>query len=202
MNKTDIIMDFWKQQLPPIFKRQGKECYLDPIRDKLIYITPEETVRQQVLAYLINELEVPKDMILVEEHLSHYNIDSKRRVDIVINVPLNETELVAMAVIECKAPDIVLGEEVEKQLDDYIQLLGCDYAVMTNGYESFCYHYSEEEENYRRIASLPTYEDMIKGKYVLLDPIEQPPRMAFEDISKLMCESTRCTLTSRTLWSA
>ena len=105
MNKLDAIMDFSKQSLPPVFKRQGKECYLDPIRDKLIYITPEETVRQWVLAYLINELHVPKDMILVEEHLSHYNIDSKRRVDIVINAPLNETELVALAVIECKAPE-------------------------------------------------------------------------------------------------
>ena len=100
MNKLDAIMDFSKQSLPPIFKRQGKDCYLDPIRDKLIYITPEETVRQRVLAYLINELHVPKDMILVEEHLSHYNIDSKRRVDIVINAQLNETELVALAVIE------------------------------------------------------------------------------------------------------
>ena len=192
MNKLDAIMDFSKQPLPPVFKRQGKECYLDPIRDKLIYITPEETVRQRVLAYLINELHVPKDMILVEEHLSHYNIDSKRRVDIVINAPLNETELVALAVIECKAPDIGLGEDVEKQLDDYIQLLGCDYAVMTNGYDSFCYHYSDEDENYRRIASLPTYDDMIKGKYVLLDPIEQPPRIAFEDISDLMRENPFC----------
>lgn len=32
--------------LPPTYSRQGKECYLDPIRKKLIYITPEETVRQ------------------------------------------------------------------------------------------------------------------------------------------------------------
>lgn len=34
-------------RLPPIYKRLGKECYLDPIRKKLIYITPEETVRQE-----------------------------------------------------------------------------------------------------------------------------------------------------------
>ena len=191
MNKT-YIMNFCDQPLPPIFKRQGKECYLDPVRGKLIFITPEETVRQQVLAYLMNELHVPKDMILVEEHLSHYNISSRRRVDIVINAPISETELVALAVIECKAPDIGLGEEVEKQLDDYIQLLGCDYAVMTNGYESFCYHYSEGEENYKRIASLPTYKDMISGKYDLLEPVEQPPRIAFENISKLMSENPFC----------
>ena len=44
------------QSLPAIYKRQGKECYLDPVRQKLIYITPEETVRQRMIAYLINEL--------------------------------------------------------------------------------------------------------------------------------------------------
>lgn len=29
-------------KLPPIYHRNGKDCYLDPIRQKLIYITPEE----------------------------------------------------------------------------------------------------------------------------------------------------------------
>lgn len=187
-----MINKISKMKLPPIYKRNGKECYLDPIRQKLIYITPEETVRQRVIAYLLNELHVPQDYIFVEEHLSHYNIASKRRVDIVVNVPISETEMVALAVIECKALDVGLGDQVEKQLDDYIQLLGCDYAVMTNGNESFCYHYDKDKEAYSRIESLPTFENMVKGEYVLLDPIEQPPRIAFEDISKLMSENPYC----------
>ena len=29
-------------KLPPIYHRNGKDCYLDPIRQKLIYITPVE----------------------------------------------------------------------------------------------------------------------------------------------------------------
>ena len=32
--------------LPPVYTRNNKKCYLDPIRKKLIYITPEETIRQ------------------------------------------------------------------------------------------------------------------------------------------------------------
>ena len=52
-----VIEDLLKNvELPAIYKRQGKECYLDPVRQKLIYITPEETVRQRMIAYLINEL--------------------------------------------------------------------------------------------------------------------------------------------------
>ena len=78
-------IEFEKQKLPKIYERQGKDCYLDPIREKLIFITPEETVRQQVISYLLNVLKVPKNMIDVEIHLSHYGVKSKRRVDILIN---------------------------------------------------------------------------------------------------------------------
>ena len=53
VNKTFVSImealgynDLSKAQLPPIYKRDGRDCYLDPIRQKLIFITPEETVRQ------------------------------------------------------------------------------------------------------------------------------------------------------------
>lgn len=62
------------QSLPQIYKRRGKDCYLDPVRQKLIYVTPEETVRQRIISYLINEIEVPKESIFVEKHLSHYHV--------------------------------------------------------------------------------------------------------------------------------
>lgn len=73
------------QALPAVYKRHGKECYLDPVRQKLIYVTPEETVRQQMIAYLINEIRVPENAILVEEHLSHYHIQSRKRADIIVH---------------------------------------------------------------------------------------------------------------------
>ena len=55
--------DFDKLRLPKIYKRNGRDCYLDPIRKKLIYVTPEETVRQRVISYLIDELKVPPEDI-------------------------------------------------------------------------------------------------------------------------------------------
>ena len=87
---VNSVIDFSKQQLPKIYKRQNKKCYLDPIREKLIFITPEETVRQQVISYLLNVLNVPAKMIDVEVHLSHYGIKSRRRVDILINKYLSQ----------------------------------------------------------------------------------------------------------------
>ncbi len=81
--------DFRKAPLSAIYKRCGRDCYLDEIRKKLIYITPEEEVRQKVISYLIHDLEVPSEMISVERHLTHYGIDSSKRADIVVN-QLNE----------------------------------------------------------------------------------------------------------------
>ena len=51
-----MYIDLSKQPLPKIYTRKGRECYLDPIRKKLIYITPEETVRQQVISHLLYDL--------------------------------------------------------------------------------------------------------------------------------------------------
>ena len=39
-----MSMNIKRSKLPPVYKRNGKKCYLDPIRKRLIYITPEETV--------------------------------------------------------------------------------------------------------------------------------------------------------------
>ena len=52
--------------LPPVYKDSGKEYYLDPIRQKLILKTPEETIRQKILQYLLADKKVPKDMIQFE----------------------------------------------------------------------------------------------------------------------------------------
>ena len=80
-----MYIDLSSQPLPKIYSRKGKDCYLDPIRKKLIFITPEETVRQRVISYLLNDLKVPIEMISVEQHLSHYGIKSSLRADILIN---------------------------------------------------------------------------------------------------------------------
>lgn len=145
----DNHIDFSKQQLPKKFKRQGKNCYLDPIREKLIFITPEETVRQQVISYLLNVLNVPAKMLDVEVHLSHYGIKSRHRADILINKYNEETKaLESLCVIECKAPEIMLGENVQNQMMDYCDELCCDYCMITNGYDIQCFHYDINTNSY------------------------------------------------------
>lgn len=181
-----MYIDLSKQSMPKIFVRNGKKCYLDPIRKKLIYITPEETVRQQVISYLLNDLKVPKEMISVEDHLSHYGIKSSLRADILIKCFTEAGELIPIAVIECKAPGIGLGEKTANQMLEYSDLLGCDYAMMINGEEYFCYYYSEHEDRYIQINNLPIYKDMLADKFMAFDPGEFPDRITYDKISKYL----------------
>lgn len=184
-----MSFDFDKAVLPPIFKRCGKDCYLDGIRQKLIYITPEEEVRQKVISYLIQVLEVPKEMIAVEKHFSHYDLESSKRADIIIHRFDENRILRPFAVIECKAPGVYLDNKAVDQIMDYCNLIGCEYGLVVNGLDFLCYKYVEEENNYFRIESLPKYYEMLKGIHTKWDIGELPPRIPFDKIEDFLKES-------------
>lgn len=181
----DLEVSISTQPLPPVFERQGRRCYLDPVRKKLIYITPEETVRQQVLSFLMKRLKVPVKMIREEEPLVHYGIESRGRADLLIDkYDPEKNELHPLCVIECKARHIMLDENVHRQMIGYCDALGCDYGMVTNGEETFCYHFNQETNEYDSIENLPDYFNLIKGEYVKI-PDEAPlPRLRHDEIEK------------------
>ena len=170
------------QKLPKVYKRDGKDCYLDPIRKKLVNITPEETIRQKLISFLLHSLNVPENMILVEEHLSHFGIQSNRRADIIVLKPDDKT----LAVIECKAPGVFLDDKACDQIVDYCNLIEADYGLLTNGmwYKSF--RYDEPSNSYQAIEELPTYNEMISGEYKVYDTGELPERINFENIESFL----------------
>lgn len=174
--------------LPQIFLKNGKECYLDPIRKKLIYITPEETVRQHIISYLQKELKVPAPAIDVEQHLSHYGISTKRRADIVIHKTNEEGDLFPIAIIECKAPDVSLDEKSREQVLDYCDLTGADYALITNGVEQICFKYDDVKKQYIPIEDIPVYQDILSDKYNELDIGELPKRIEFNKLEQYLQE--------------
>lgn len=172
-----------KIKLPPIYKRNGKDCYLDPIRKKLIYITPEETVRQMVISYLINVLEVPADLIVVEEHLSHYGINTNKRADIIIHTIDKGNNQRPIAVIECKAPNVYLDVKAQDQMLEYCDMLEADYAMMVNTVDKEqCFVYDYEKKSYVVIDELPCYKNMCDGNFDELDVFELPPRIKFSEL--------------------
>ena len=179
------MQTFDNQRLPKKYKRNGKECYLDPIRQRLIYVTPEETVRQHVVSYLLDELKVPANMIRVEEHLSHYGLKTKNRADIIIEKYVAKNDVIEpLVVIECKAPSVMLSDNVVSQMVGYANDLNCPFCMMTNGTDVECFYYSEEQCRYIAVRELPAYASMVKEEFVELPETELFRRLTLKEIDE------------------
>ena len=188
MNLGLNVMDFFEEleriPKPTLYQRQGKECYLDPYREKLIPATPEETVRQKVLIWLENELNVPHDVILVEMLLSKCGLNSKDRADIVISRFGEEGLLYPVAIVECKANTVQISNNTIEQCCRYTDALGIDYAFVTNGVEMLAFHYNEKDDQYIQLAAVPTYQQMLDGKTNDYVPMEPPKRLSMSEMQQ------------------
>lgn len=177
----DKIFDM---ELPKTYFRNSRECFLDPYRQKLIIKTPEEVVRQRIAAYFVNNLGVPMDKIRLEEHLSHFGLSSKDRVDIVI-LKYNETDGLnyPLAIVECKAETVELVDTVAYQAKRYADALGCDYIFATNGIEIIVYKYVESANEYRPLNVIPTYKEMLGNDVLFLEKAPAPTRTQLDKLS-------------------
>jgi hypothetical protein len=146
----------------PIFIRNGHEVYLDPIRNKFIPKTKEEEVRQRFINFLNKKIGVPLNMIEVEVPMSHFVKGKRGRADIVIYA-LNKKENVKYPVIivECKAWDFILIDDVFNQVYQYEDILSANTIMVTNGSELFIESWNEESEKYLRLQTIPSYMDLV-----------------------------------------
>lgn len=86
--------------------------------------------------------------------------------------------------MECKAPDAYLDEKAHEQVFDYCDALGADFAIVTNGYEIFCYRYSKDKDIYEELESVPTYQEILNGMGKITVYDELPDRIPFEKIEE------------------
>lgn len=180
----DIYEEISKVKLPYTYVRNSKECFLDPYRKKLIIKTPEEVVRQRIASYFEHKLGVPKERILLEEHLAHFGLPSKDRADILI-MEHNEKDNLnyPLAVIECKAEEISIVDSVLYQAKRYADALECTYIFVTNGIEILAYKYFEDTNEYKLLSKIPTYKEMLGNNGFVLENTPIPPRTPFDKLS-------------------
>lgn len=177
-------MDIEKVIMPSTYMRNGKEHVLDPIRQRLILITPEEVVRQKVIQCLMHELNVPREMLRVEEPLVHYGLKTKLRADIVIEYfDEKDSAFKPVAIVETKAPNVALGTREFEQVQQYADMLGCNYIMLANGSDFMSYFYSVDKNQYVPIKTLPQYRDMLAEKYQPLAPMEPYKRCPYDELT-------------------
>ena len=160
-------------ELPAVYEREGKKCYYDPYRKKLIEITPEETVRQRVAAMFEKVYKVPRDMIFLEVPMSYYAKGFSGRADIIIHALEEESKSsYPILVIECKNEKVFLTDLVAEQAGRYCDIIDGKYIAITNGLEMEFAVYNEKTNSYVFLDKVLSYVQMV-GEEVLIPKLEE-----------------------------
>lgn len=107
-------------------EEDGTTFIKDILRKKWLQLTPEEWVRQHFITHLLEDLSYPASSIAVEKKVEINGMS--KRFDILVYHRGNPAML-----IECKAPEVALTEEVFHQACRYNHVLKAPIAILTNG---------------------------------------------------------------------
>ena len=110
-------------------RSEGEKLFIfDAIRKSWLLLTEEEWVRQNFMNYLVNGLKYPSSLIAVEKEIQ-LNVLKKR-----FDVLVYDNHHKPWMIIECKAPEVSLNEDVLQQVLRYNMSVPVDFIVITNGH--------------------------------------------------------------------
>ena len=126
----------------------------DPIRKKLVALTPEERVRQALLQHLLRNLAYPADLIQVEGSIMVGRLS--KRCDIVVY----SRQFQPLMIVECKQPEVAISQKVLDQVCRYNLALHVPYLLLTNGNNSLMLRVSEAEPHLTMLPAIPRYDEL------------------------------------------
>ena len=152
---TMISLNLPKAELKIKWEDGGLKVF-DALRNKYVRLTPEEWVRQNFVAYLVNHLGYPSGLMGNEISLTQNGI--KRRCDTIVA----DSSGKPLIIIEYKAPDVEISQEVFNQICRYNSVLRAKYLVVTNGLNHFCCRIDYDSElNITFLKDIPLFKELI-----------------------------------------
>lgn len=143
--------DLPKLHFPPIrlrARQRGEAVEVwDSLRGIYLVLTPEEWVRQHLIACLIAQCGAQPTRI-VQEYAVQLN-GQPQRADVVVVDDAARPLLVA----ECKAPHVKIDGRTFAQAVRYNSVIGARYVVLTNGLQHYCCEFCDGQ--YRRLDRFP-----------------------------------------------
>ena len=119
----------------PIKETDGGKYIWDSLRRKWLSLTPEEWVRQHVISWLVAHKAVPALRITQEFPV---NINGQhQRADIVVMDEKAQPHIL----VECKAPEVDIDNEVVMQAIRYNTVVKARYIVLTNGRKLYIFEH-------------------------------------------------------------
>lgn len=137
-------------------------------------MTPEEIVRQKIIQFLKDELKVPQTRIEIEIPMCYFEKGARGRADIIIYGDDGENNLIPVLVIECKAPNVPLTDDVYEQVVSYNKILSADFILITNGKYTYAWAWNDNNQEYIPLRVLPEYIELITKqnlKYDISEPM-------------------------------
>lgn len=131
---------------------ENKASVFDVIRKKFVILQPEEWVRQHCIHYLIDYKKIPKSLINIEKKIEVNGLT--KRYDIVVFKPNGYINLI----VECKAPNINIGQSTFDQIAQYNLQLRANYLMVTNGINHYYCQMDFENERYIFLKDIPNYK--------------------------------------------
>lgn len=139
--------------LPPAqFKVKNTEngrLIWDVIRKKYLVLTPEEWVRQHMVHFLANHLNVPLNQILVERGVQTAQLHSR------FDIAIVTSKGACMAVVECKASTVTLNQDTVQQLMRYADELHPRWLIVTNGLKHLIFTWDSTQSSYVQQSYFP-----------------------------------------------
>lgn len=130
---------------------RGKKEIFDIIRKKFVALTPEEWVRQNFIRFLTVEKKYPGSLLSVEKEI-RVNKLAKR-----FDIAVFDTSAKPVMIIECKAPEVKISQDVFDQVARYNMFFKVKHLVVTNGNETYCCRIDFESGQYHFLDGLPDY---------------------------------------------
>ncbi len=129
-------------------KKEGEKRYIfDVIRKTWLLLTGEEWVRQNFVSYLIKGMQYPASLIALEKEIVLN--DLKKRFDILVYNKSHQPWML----VECKAPEIALNENVLQQVLRYNITVPVKYLVITNGQATV--GWEKEKTGLKKLEEMP-----------------------------------------------
>lgn len=145
-----VALDLPKTELQ--IKQKGEQLYVNClIRKKAILLTPEEWVRQHLIAFFIKELSYPQGLMSVEKNIKYGDLD--KRWDLAVF----NTNQDCFLLMECKAPNVKITKTVFEQSLLYYKKLQADYLVMSNGLNHVIMKKNKSSNRFEKIDVFPNY---------------------------------------------
>lgn len=126
----------------------------DPIRRQWVALLPEEWVRQHFINHLVHDLGCPASLIAVEQRLTLNGLS--KRADIVVHAADGRP----VALVECKAPAVPLGQAAFEQAARYNLVLGVPWLLVTNGLRHYCFRIDRAAGTVRPVVEIPRHAAM------------------------------------------